>query len=239
MTLKEFIIPAIDIKGGKVVRLYKGEFDKVKVYNENPADMAKYFEDAGAKHIHVVDLDGALEGLSKNIKILESIVRSINIPIEFGGGLRSFEAVKAVLDLGVERVVIGSLAYQNPEEFYKIVESFPNKVIVGIDAKDGKVAIKGWTEKTEVSPLEFAKKYDDLDIFGFLFTDVSRDGVMIGANVEATVELAKNLKHPVIASGGVGSLEDVIKLYEKKEFGIFGVVVGKAIYEGKINLKEI
>jgi phosphoribosylformimino-5-aminoimidazole carboxamide ribotide isomerase len=131
------------------------------------------------------------------------------------------------------------LAYQNPEEFYKIVESFPNKVIVGIDAKDGKVAIKGWTEKTEVSPLEFAKKYDDLDIFGFLFTDVSRDGVMIGANVEATVELAKNLKHPVIASGGVGSLEDVIKLYEKKEFGIFGVVVGKAIYEGKINLKEI
>jgi phosphoribosylformimino-5-aminoimidazole carboxamide ribotide isomerase len=229
MTLKEFIIPAIDIKDGKVVRLYKGEFDKVKVYNENPVDMAKYFEDAGAKHIHVVDLDGALEGLPKNIKILESIVRSINIPIEF----------KAVLDLGVERVVIGSLAYQNPEEFYKIVESFPNKIIVGIDAKDGKVAIKGWTEKTEVSPLEFAKKYDDLDIFGFLFTDVSRDGVMIGVNVEATVELAKNLKHPVIASGGVGSLEDVIKLYEKREFGIFGVVVGKAIYEGKINLKEI
>jgi phosphoribosylformimino-5-aminoimidazole carboxamide ribotide isomerase len=239
MTLKEFIIPAIDIKDGKVVRLYKGEFDKVKVYNENSADMAKYFEDAGAKHIHVVDLDGALEGLPKNIKILESIVRSVNIPIEFGGGLRSFEAVKTVLDLGVERVAIGSLAYQNPGEFYKIVESFPNKVIVGIDAKDGKVAIKGWTEKTEVSPLEFAKKYDDLDIFGFLFTDVSRDGVMIGVNVETTVELAKNLKHPVIASGGVGSLKDVIKLYEKREFGIFGVVVGKAIYEGKINLKEI
>ena len=239
MTLKEFIIPAIDIKDGKVVRLYKGEFDKVKVYNENPVDMAKYFEDAGAKHIHVVDLDGALEGLPKNIKILEGIVRSVNIPIEFGGGLRSFEAVKTVLDLGVERVVIGSLAYQNPEEFYKIVESFPNRVIVGIDAKDGKVAIKGWTEKTEVSPLEFAKKYDDLDIFGFLFTYVSRDGVMIGANVEATVELAKNLKHLVIASGGVGSLEEVIKLYEKRKFGIFGVVVGKAIYEGKINLKEI
>jgi phosphoribosylformimino-5-aminoimidazole carboxamide ribotide isomerase len=191
MTLKEFIIPAIDIKDGKVVRLYKGEFDKVKVYNENPVDMAKYFEDAGAKHIHVVDLDGALEGLPKNIKILESIVRSVNIPIEFGGGLRSFEAVKAVLDLGVERVVIGSLAYQNPEEFYKIVESFLNRVIVGIDAKDGNVAIKGWTEKTEASPLEFVKKYDGLDIFGFLFTDVSRDGVMIGANVEATVELAK------------------------------------------------
>jgi len=191
MTLKEFIIPAIDTKDGKVVRLYKGEFDKVKVYNENPVDMAKYFEDAGAKHIHVVDLDGALEGLPKNIKILESIVRSVNIPIEFGGGLRSFEAVKAVLDLGVERVVIGSLAYQNPEEFYKIVESFLNRVIVGIDAKDGNVAIKGWTEKTEASPLEFVKKYDGLDIFGFLFTDVSRDGVMIGANVEATVELAK------------------------------------------------
>ena len=239
MTIKEFIIPAIDIKDGKVVRLYKGEFDKVKVYNENPLDMAKYFEDSGAKHIHVVDLDGALEGLPKNIKIIEDIVKSVNIPIEFGGGLRSFDAVKTVLDLGIERVVIGSLAYQNPEEFYKIVENFSGKIIVGIDAKDGKVAIKGWTEKTELSPLEFAKKYDGLDIFGFLFTDVSRDGVMIGANIEATVELAKNLKHPLIASGGVGSLEDVLKLYEKRELGIFGVVVGKAIYEGKINLKEI
>lgn len=239
MGLKEFIIPAIDLKDGKVVRLYKGEFDKVKVYKDNPVDMAKYFQDCGAVHIHVVDLDGALEGKPKNYKVVESIVKSVDILVEFGGGLRSYEAVKSMFEIGVDRVVIGSLAYENQEEFLRIVEDFKNKVIVGIDAKDGKVAIKGWVEKTDYTPLEFAKKYDDLDIFGFLYTDVNRDGAMVGPNIEGTKYLAENLKHFVIASGGVGSLQDVINLYKLKDYGVFGVVVGKAIYEGKIKLEEL
>lgn len=239
MGLKEFIIPAIDLKDGKVVRLYKGEFDKVKVYKDNPVDMAKYFQDCGAVHIHVVDLDGALEGKPKNYKVVESIVKSVDILVEFGGGLRSYEVVKSMFEIGVDRVVIGSLAYENQEEFLRIVEDFKNKVIVGIDAKDGKVAIKGWVEKTDYTPLEFAKKYDDLDIFGFLYTDVNRDGAMVGPNIEGTKYLAENLKHFVIASGGVGSLQDVVNLYKLKDYGVFGVVVGKAIYEGKIKLEEL
>lgn len=239
MSLKEFIIPAIDIKDGKAVRLYKGEFDKVKIYNDNPEDVAKYFQDCGVKQIHVVDLDGALEGKPKNYKVVEKIVKSITIPVEFGGGIRSFDSAKAMFEIGVDKIVVGSLAYEKEDEFLKIVNTYKNKVIVGIDAKDGKVAIKGWIEKTQYTPLEFAKKYDNLDIFGFLYTDVNRDGAMVGPNVEGTKYLAENLKHFVIASGGVGSLQDVEKLYQLRDYGVYGVVVGKAIYEGKIKLEDL
>ncbi len=239
MGLKDFIIPAVDIKDGKAVRLYKGDPKAVTVYGDNPVDIAKMWEDKGAKQLHVVDLDGAFEGKPKNYRIVERIVKSISIPVEFGGGLRSFEAVKLMLDIGVSRVVIGSLAYQNREETIKSIDNFPERIIIGIDAKDGKVAIKGWIEKTEYTPLEFAKEFDNLDIWGFLYTDVNRDGALVGANVEGTKKLASNLKHPVIASGGVGSIEDIMKLYQLREYGVYGVVVGKALYEGKIKLEEI
>jgi len=186
-----------------------------------------------------VDLDGAFEGKPKNIDIVKDIVKTVSIPVEFGGGLRSFEAVKSIVETGVERVVIGSLAYQNRQEFERIVSAYPGKVIVGIDAKDGKVAIKGWLEKTEYTPLDFARMFDDLDIWGFLYTDVNRDGAMVGPNIEGTKYLAQNLKHPVIASGGVGSVEDLKKLYDLKKYGVYGVVVGKALYEGKIKLEQL
>lgn len=239
MVLKEFIIPAVDIKEGKAVRLFKGDPNAVKVYGENPVDMAKLWEEKGAKRLHIVDLDGAFEGKPKNYKIVENIVKNVSIPVEFGGGLRTFDAVKHMLEIGVEKVVIGSLAYQNPEEFEKIVSYFPDKVILGIDAKDGKVAIKGWLEKTEYSPLEFAKKFEEYPIWGYLYTDVNRDGALTGPNIEGTKYLAENLNKPVIASGGVSSLEDVKKLYNLLNLGVEGVVVGKAIYEGKINLEEL
>ncbi len=239
MSLKEFIIPAVDIKDGKAVRLFKGDPDSVKVYGDNPVDTAKVWEEKGAKHLHIVDLDGAFEGKPKNYKIVERIVKSVSIPVEFGGGLRSFEAVKVMFDIGVERVVIGSMAYQNRKETEKSIEYFPNRVVIGIDAKDGRVAIKGWLEKTEYTPVEFAKLFDESKIWGFLYTDVNRDGTMVGPNIEGTERLAKSLKHPVIASGGVSSLEDVLKLYQLKKYGVYGVVIGKALYEGKINLEEI
>ena len=239
MSLKEFVIPAVDIKEGKAVRLYKGDPNAVKVYGDNPVEIAKMWEEKGAKHLHIVDLDGAFEGIPKNYKIVEQIVKSVNVPIEFGGGLRTYEAVEKMIEIGVERVVIGSLAYQDKDLFEKIVNDFPSKVVLGIDAKDGKVAIKGWLEKTEYSPLEFAKMYENLPIWGYLYTDVNRDGALIGPNIEGTKQLAENLSKPVIASGGVSSLEDVKKLYELKKYGVYGVVVGKALYERKINLEEV
>jgi len=239
LSLKDFIIPAVDIKNGKAVRLYKGDPNAVKVYGDNPVDVAKIWEEKGAKHLHIVDLDGAFEGIPKNYKIVEKIVKSVSIPVEFGGGLRTYEAVKKMIDIGVQRLVIGSLAYQDKKLFEKIVNDFPDKIILGIDAKDGKVAIKGWLEKTEYSPLEFAKMYENLPIWGYLYTDVNRDGAMEGPNIEGTKFLAENLSKPVIASGGVSNIEDVIKLYELKKYGVYGVVVGKALYEGRINLEEI
>ncbi|WP_457639701.1 1-(5-phosphoribosyl)-5-[(5-phosphoribosylamino)methylideneamino]imidazole-4-carboxamide isomerase [Persephonella sp.] len=239
MGLKSFVIPAVDIKEGKAVRLFKGRADSVTVYGSDPVEMAKRWEEEGAKHLHVVDLDGAFEGVPKNYRIVEQIVKAVSIPVEFGGGMRSREAVEKMLNIGVDRVVIGSMAYQNPDEFAKVVSDFPKKVIVGIDAKDGKVAVKGWIEKTEYTPLEFAKKYDHMDIWGFLYTDVNRDGALKGPDIEGTKHLAENLSHPVIASGGVSSVEDVKKLYSLKKYGVYGVVVGKALYEGKINLKQL
>ncbi|MDQ7056847.1 MAG: 1-(5-phosphoribosyl)-5-[(5-phosphoribosylamino)methylideneamino]imidazole-4-carboxamide isomerase [Persephonella sp.] len=239
MGLKSFIIPAVDIKEGKAVRLYRGDPNAVTVYGNNPVDVAKMWEEKGAKHLHIVDLDGAFEGKPKNYETVKQIVRSVSIPVEFGGGLRSFEAVKTMFETGVDRVVIGSLAYQSRGEFLKIVDYFSGRVVVGIDAKDGRVAIKGWLEKTEFSPLEFAKQFDDLNIWGFLYTDVNRDGALTGPNAEGTKILAQNLNHPVIASGGVGSVEDVKKLYQLKKYGVYGVVVGKALYEGKIKLEQL
>lgn len=239
MSLKEFIIPAIDIKEGKAVRLYKGEFSSVKVYSENPVDVAKSFEDKGFNYIHIVDLDGAYQGVPKNIRTVEDIVRSVEIKTEFGGGLRSFNAVRSMLDIGIERVIIGSLAYENREDFLRIVESFPGRVVLGIDAKDGKLAIRGWVEKADITPLEFAKGFDSLDIWGYLYTDVNRDGTLEGPNVEGTRYLAENLSKPVIASGGVGSIEDVNRLFSIRNSGVVGVIVGKAIYEGKINLNSL
>ncbi|MEZ0322900.1 MAG: 1-(5-phosphoribosyl)-5-[(5-phosphoribosylamino)methylideneamino]imidazole-4-carboxamide isomerase [Hydrogenothermaceae bacterium] len=238
MDLKNFIIPAIDIKEGKAVRLYKGEFSSVKVYSENPIDMAKMFEDAGFRYIHLVDLDGAYEGVPKNIRIVENILKLTNLKVEFGGGLRSYKAVKSMFEVGVDRVIIGSLAYENKEEFIKIVEDFSNKVVLGIDAKDGKLAIRGWVEKADITPLDFAREFDNLSIWGYLYTDVNRDGTLEGPNIEGTKFLAENLSKPVIASGGVSSLEDVVKLYQIREIGIAGVVVGKAIYEGKIDINK-
>ncbi|MCX7738290.1 MAG: 1-(5-phosphoribosyl)-5-[(5-phosphoribosylamino)methylideneamino]imidazole-4-carboxamide isomerase [Hydrogenothermaceae bacterium] len=236
MSLKEFIIPAIDIKEGKAVRLYKGEFSSAKVYSENPVDIAKSFEDRGFKYIHIVDLDGAYQGVPKNIRTVEDIVRSVGIKTEFGGGLRNFNAVRSMLDIGIERVIIGSLAYENREEFLRIVESFPRKVVLGVDAKDGKLAIRGWVEKADITPLEFAKGFDSLDIWGYLYTDVNRDGTLEGPNVKGTRYLAENLSKPVIASGGVGSIEDVKRLFSIRDSGVAGVIVGKAIYEGKIDI---
>ena len=235
MNLKEFVIPAIDIKDGKAVRLYKGEFSRVKVYSDKPEEIAKKFNDYGFKKIHVVDLDGAKEGKLKNIQVIKKIRKNFEMEIEVGGGIRSYEVAKSLFEEGIDYTVIGTLAIRNPEEFEKIISEFPNRVILAIDSKFGRVAVGGWTEETSFTPEEFVKIYDGKPIWGYLYTVIERDGSLEGVDIEPYKGIKKYTKKPVLASGGVSSIEDIKKLHGVVD----GVIVGKAIYEGKIKLEEL
>ncbi len=230
MNITEFVIPAIDIREGKVVRLYKGEFDKAKVYPYNPDELARVFKEAGFKRIHVVDLDGAEGGKPKNLEHIRKIRSVFDGFIEVGGGIRSYEIAKTLFEEGIDFVVIGTLAIKNPGELEKILENYPERVILSIDSKGGRVAIGGWTEESSVTPEKLTKVYDSKPIWGYLYTIIERDGSLKGVDVEPYRRIKEVAKKSVLASGGVSSLEDVEKLY-----GIVnGVVVGKAIYEGRI-----
>jgi len=228
----DFIIPAIDIKEGKVVRLYKGEFNKEKVYFENPEEVALKFKEKGFKRIHVIDLDGAKGSYPANIKALERIRKVFDEgEIEFGGGLRSKEIIENIFKEGVaDYIIIGTLAIKSPELFKEISFQYPRKVILSIDSKGGKIAVEGWQTTASYSPLELVKKYDELPLWGYLYTIVERDGTLEGVDVQPYKEIRKLTKKGILASGGVSSLEDIKKLYGIVE----GVVVGRAIYEGKI-----
>ena len=234
--MKDFIIPAIDIREGKVVRLYKGDYSKTTVYSDKPHEVAKYFNDLGFKRIHVVDLDGAKEGLPANLKTIEKIRDAVSCEIEVGGGIRTYGSAKTLLEtVGVDYIVVGTLAVKNPSLFGEIVESYPNRVILSVDSKGGKVSVGGWLEQSPYSPKDFAKLYENKPIWGYLYTVVERDGTLQGVDTEPYREIKKFVKKPVLASGGVASLKDVKKLIGITE----GVVVGRAIYEGKINLEEL
>ena len=233
---KGFIVPAIDIREGKVVRLYKGEFDKEKVYYENPVELAKHFDKLGFKKIHVVDLDGAKEGLPTNLEMIAEIRKAVSCELEVGGGIRTREAAKRLLeDIGVDYIVVGTLAVKNPEMFAEIVEEYPNRVVLSIDSKGGKVAVAGWLEKASLTPEEFAKRFEPIPIWGYLYTVVERDGTLQGVDIEPYKSIKRVVKKPVLASGGVASLEDIKRLMGVVE----GVVVGRAIYEGKIEVENL
>ena len=231
------VIPAVDIKGGKCVRLYQGRADKEKVYFENPVEVAKMWEEQGAERIHVVDLDGAFEGIPKNIEIVENIVKSLSVPVQFGGGVRTLEALDRLFSAGIDRVVVGTVAVEEPKLFEKMVERYPNKIVLGIDAKGGMVTTRGWVKVTELSAVSLACDYDSMEIWGFVYTDISRDGTLTSPNFEEVERFAGSVNKPVIASGGVSSLEDVLRL--SKIENVTGVIVGKALYEGKVNLGEL
>ncbi len=236
MDLKSFVIPAIDLKEGKVVRLYKGDYSKRTVYSENPVEVAKRFSDLGFKRIHVVDLDGAKEGLPVNLKVVEKIRNSVSCEIEFGGGVRTKEAFKLLLEeLGIHYLIVGTLAVKNPDLFEEMVGLYPGRVILSLDSKGGKVAVGGWLETSSLTPEEFARLYEDKPIYGYLYTVIEKDGTLEGVDVEPYLRLRRAVSKPVIASGGVASIEDIKKLYGKVD----GVVVGRAIYEGKIKLEDL
>ncbi|MBC8414146.1 MAG: 1-(5-phosphoribosyl)-5-[(5-phosphoribosylamino)methylideneamino]imidazole-4-carboxamide isomerase [Nitrospira sp.] len=230
------VIPAIDLKDGKCVRLLQGREEDVTVYSEDPAAMARHWESLGAELLHVVDLDGAFTGEQKNFKQIRAIREAIKIPIELGGGIRDIERIDLLVNLGVDRTIIGTSAAKNPEMIRDACVKHPGKVIVGIDAKDGKVAVKGWVEVMELDAIEFAKQMQDAGAACIIYTDISRDGMMTGPNIEAMAKMVEAVDIPVIASGGVSKLDDVKALNEIP--GLWGVITGKALYSEALDLKE-
>ncbi len=231
------ILPAIDLKEGRCVRLEQGLMDKDTVYNDNPAAQAKIWQEQGGEYLHIVDLDGAFAGVPKNKSAITSIVEAIDIPTELGGGIRDLETIEAYLDLGINRVILGTVAKENPELVREACGKFPGRIVVGIDAKDGLVAVRGWADVTEKLATEMAKEMEDFGVEAIIYTDISRDGMMQGPNIEATKALAEAITIPVIASGGLSTLDDISRLIAIESSGVTGVITGKAIYSGAIDLR--
>lgn len=232
------IFPAIDIRGGKCVRLLKGDFAKETVFSDKPEDMAKKWQAQGAAFLHLVDLDGALKGKSQNLATVEKILAAVDIPVELGGGIRTMENIDEVLKLGVRRVILGSVAVRSPELVREACAKYGDHIVVGIDAKDGIVAVDGWGVSGNVEATALAKEMKKAGVKTIIYTDISRDGTLAGVNVEATAKLARESGVNIVASGGVKSIDDIkaLKPYEKD--GIEGVIVGKSIYMGTLDLAE-
>jgi len=228
------IFPAIDLKDGKAVRLTKGLMDSAKIYSDEPSELAKRFEDMGSKWLHIVDLNGAFAGEPKNIAQIEKIRKNTNLKIQLGGGIRDEETIKRYLDLGIDRLILGSIAARNPKKVIEFADKYP--IAVGIDAKDGFVAVDGWGKSEGIKASELAKIYRNSKIECIIATDISKDGTLSGLNIDFIKEIQEVSQKRVIASGGVASEEDIIKV---KENGIYGVIIGKAFYEGKIDLEKI
>ena len=220
------------------MRLFQGEMDKETIYYESPLEAAKYWVEQGAEMLHVVDLNGAVEGRPVHKQEVTAICLGFGVPVELGGGLRSLEAIEEALALGVERVVLGTAAYEDPDFLRAVCQKFPGKIVVGIDAREGRVAIKGWKEDTSMDAADLAKQCEEDGASRIIYTDISRDGTSLGVNIEETQRLARSLKIPVIASGGVASLDDIRRLKALENDGVEGVIIGRALYSGAFTLRE-
>jgi phosphoribosylformimino-5-aminoimidazole carboxamide ribotide isomerase len=232
------IFPAIDLKGGKAVRLAEGDMGRATIYNDDPSAQANVFHDAGADHLHVVDLDGAFAGQSVNGEAVREIVACFPGRVQVGGGIRTRDSIDRWLELGVWRVVIGTAALTDPELVRTAAAALPGRIVVAVDARDGMVTTHGWAEKSEVSAADLANRFADVGVASVLFTDVARDGLLKGCNVQATVTLARHSRLPVIASGGVSGLVDIADLARNASEGIEGVICGRALYEGRLDLRK-
>jgi phosphoribosylformimino-5-aminoimidazole carboxamide ribotide isomerase len=229
------VIPAIDLRGGRCVRLRQGDFDQETVFGDDPAAMALRWQSEGAKRIHLVDLDGAKTGRPVNVDAVKQIVDRVNVPCQLGGGLRDQETIELWLAARLDRVVVGTQALRDPDWFARMAERFPGRLLLGLDARDGKVATQGWIDVSSIQALAFARQFQSLPLAGIIYTDIERDGMLGGPNVESISALARSVKTPIIASGGIGELLDLEKI---AALGIAGCIVGRALYEGRFSLSE-
>jgi len=232
------VIPAVDIKGGQCVRLKQGRMSEETVYSHDPVQTAVTWCSKGAERIHLVDLDGAVEGKRVNGEVIREIARSVPVPVELGGGIRNLASIEFYLEAGVEWVVLGTAADKDPNLVKEACRKFPGHVMLAIDARGGRVAVEGWTEDTERSAVEVARAFDSQGIAAVIYTDIQRDGMSVGPNIQATGELARALKTPVITSGGISGLEDIRKVISLSGQGVMGVITGRALYEGTLDLEE-
>jgi phosphoribosylformimino-5-aminoimidazole carboxamide ribotide isomerase len=231
------IIPAVDIKDGRCVRLLQGEMDKETVFSDNPAAMAQRWQAMGAELIHLVDLNGAVDKKPHNLSTIEAILAGIRVPVQLGGGIRDMATIEAYVNKGVARIVLGTEAIRNPDLVVQAARAFPECIVVGIDARNGYVAIEGWTETTGITAVDLARRFEDIGIAAINFTDIHRDGMQSGPNIEATRQLAEAVSIPVVASGGVSTIDDIKNLLPLTAVGVQGVITGKALYSGSLDLR--
>ncbi|HKO71010.1 MAG TPA: 1-(5-phosphoribosyl)-5-[(5-phosphoribosylamino)methylideneamino]imidazole-4-carboxamide isomerase [Bradyrhizobium sp.] len=229
------LFPAIDLKNGQCVRLEQGDMARATVFNLDPAAQARAFAAQGFEYLHVVDLDGAFAGKPINAMAVEAMLKSVSMPVQLGGGIRDLQTVEAWLAKGITRVIIGTAAVRQPELVKRAAKTFPGRVAVGLDAREGKVAVEGWAETSHISALEIAKQFEDAGVAAIIFTDIARDGLLKGLNLDATIELAEQLSIPVIASGGFASIEDVKALLAPRANKLAGAIVGRALYDGRLD----
>ena len=233
------IFPAIDIKDKKCVRLLRGSFDNQTIYEQSPYDQALKYKEAGLLNLHMVDLDGALSGELINLEIIENIVKKLDIPIEIGGGIRSIDKIKAYIDIGVDKVILGSAAIKDPDFLRQASDMFEGKIALGLDAKKGKLSISGWKDNTNQTAEDYLRSVNGYGFSRVIYTDIDRDGTKTEPNIEETINIAKISSAPVVVSGGISSIEDIKKIKTLNQFNIEGVIVGKAIYDGDIKLSEL
>jgi len=232
------LFPAIDLKGGECVRLARGDMAQATVFNADPAGQAKAFEDAGFEHLHVVDLDGAFAGRPVNAEAVEEILKRVSMKVQLGGGVRDMKTIAGWLEKGVSRVIIGTAAVKDPSLVREAARLYPRQVAVGIDARDGRVAVEGWAASSEMSAVELGRRYEDAGVAALIYTDIARDGVLAGLNIAGTVALAEAVAIPVIASGGLASIADVKRLLEPDCAKLAGAITGRALYDGRLDPRE-
>ena len=232
------IIPAIDLKNGNCVRLMQGEMDKETVYSDEPEKMARRWQKDGAQIIHIVDLDGAVEKHPKNLDSIRKIIENVRVDVQVGGGIRNEQTIDLYMEMGALRIIIGTEAIKNPQLVKDACKKYPGRIVVGIDARKGMVAIEGWTQTTDVSAVELAKRFEDSGVSAINFTDIHRDGMQTGPNIEETRRLAAAISIPVVASGGVSVLEDIENLLPLEQNGVTGIITGRALYSGTLKLTE-
>ena len=230
------VIPAIDLKDGRCVRLKQGRMSDETVFSDAPEEMAMRWYEQGAKRLHLVDLDGAFQGRPFNKAVIKRIIRAVPIPVQLGGGVRDMSTLMAYFDLGLHYLILGTMAYKDPEFVKMACDKFPGRILLGIDARKNRVALEGWTKEVDLTPVEFAKRFEEVRVSAIIYTDIQRDGMRTGPNVDATKALAETVQLPVIVSGGISTISDIFEVSNMAESGVVGIITGRALYDGSLDL---